>query len=127
MSPLPDNISSSNVYLNDLDFSLENITVFLKKCQDSSNAGADLLPSFVLFNIRGALSPVILDLFYWILNWKHWPEQWKHSLVTPLFKGGAQNNITNYRPISILLFLSLILEKILFDFIYPKIKHLIKC
>ena len=92
----------------------------------STNTGAHLVPSFVLFNCAEALSPVILDLFYWILNWKHWPEHWKHCLVTLLFKSGAQNDITNYRPISILPFLSLILVKIIFDFIYPKIRHLIK-
>ena len=126
ISPLPDNTSLSNVCLNDLDLSLETITVLLKNCQDSSNTGADLVPSFVLFNCAEALSPVILDLFYWILNWKHRPEQWKHSLITPLFKNGAHNDITNYRAISILPFLSLILEKIIFDFIYPKIRHLIK-
>ena len=50
VSPLPDNPSSSNNCLNDLDLSLENITVLLKKCQDSKNAGADLVASFVLFN-----------------------------------------------------------------------------
>ena len=127
MSPLPDNTSSSNFCLTDLDLSLENITVLMKKCQDSSNAEADLVPSFVLFNCAEAPSPVILDLFYWILIWRHWPEQWKHSLVTPLFKGGTHNDTTNYRPISILLFLSLILEKILFEFVHPKFKHLIKC
>ena len=126
MSPLPDNTSSSIVCLNDLDLSLENITELLKKCQNSSNAGADLIPSFVLFNCAEALSPVILDLFYWILNGKHWPEQWKYSFVTPLFKSGTLKDITNYRPIGILLFLSLILEKIFFDFIYPKNRYLIK-
>ena len=45
ISPLPDYISSSNVCLNDLDLSLENITVLLKKCQGSSNAGAVILIS----------------------------------------------------------------------------------
>ena len=117
ISPLPDNTSSSNVCL---DLSLENITVLLKKCQDSSNTGADIVTSFVLFNCVEALSPVILDIFYWILNWKHWLEQWKHSLVTPLYKSGAQNDITNYRPIKILPFLSLILEKNCFWFHIPK-------
>ena len=127
ISPLPDNTSSSNVCVNDLDLSFENITVLLKKCQDSSNTGADLVPSFVLFNCAEALFLVKPDLFYWILNWKHWPEQWKHPFVTPLFKSGAHNDITNYRPIRILPFLSLILEKLLLDFIYPKYRRLIKC
>ena len=126
ISPLPDKTSSSIVCLNDLDLSLENITVSLKKCQDSSNTGADLVPSFVLFNCAEALSPVILDLFYWILNWKYWLEQWKRSLVTLLFKSGPHKDITNYKPKSILPFLSLILEKIVFDFKHPKFRHLIE-
>ena len=45
--PLPDNTSSSNVCLNNLNLSLENITVLLQKCQDSSNTEADLVPWFV--------------------------------------------------------------------------------
>ena len=111
ISLFPDNTSSSNVCLNDLDLSFENITVLLKKCQNSSNTRADLVPSFVLFNCAEGLFLVNPDLFYWILNWKHWPEQWKHPFVTPLFKSGAHNDITNYRPKSILPFLSLILKK----------------
>ena len=111
ISPLPDKTAQSKVFVNDLDLSLENTTVLLKKYQDSSNTRADLVPSFVLFNCAEALSPVILDHFFWILNWKHWPEQRKHSSVTPLFKNGADNDITNYRLIIILPFLSFILEK----------------
>ena len=48
ISTLPDNTSSSNVCL---DLSLENITVLFKKCQDSSNTGADLVPSFVFIQL----------------------------------------------------------------------------
>ena len=50
VSPLPDNTSSSNVCRNDVDLSLENITVLFKKCQVSGNTGADFVPSFVFFS-----------------------------------------------------------------------------
>ena len=42
--------------------------------------------------------------------------------MTPIFKSGASSQVSNYRPISILPKLSLILERILFKFIYAKVR-----
>ena len=42
---------------------------------------------------------------------KSFPNHWKIAKVTPLHKGGARNDINNYRPISVLPVLSKILEK----------------
>ena len=42
------------------------------------------------------------------------PNHWKIAKVTPLHKGGARNDINNYRPISVLPILSKILEKHVF-------------
>ncbi len=39
------------------------------------------------------------------------PLAWKHALVIPLFKNGDSDNVSNYRPISLLPILSKILEK----------------
>ncbi len=39
------------------------------------------------------------------------PEIWKHAMVIPLFKKGDQENVSNYRSISLLPVLSKILEK----------------
>ncbi len=41
------------------------------------------------------------------------PQAWKHALVIPLFKKGDPNNVSNYRPISLLPIASKILEKII--------------
>ena len=43
-------------------------------------------------------------------------------LCSPYSQKGARADVENYRPISLLPKLSLVLEKILFPFIYPKIK-----
>ncbi len=52
------------------------------------------------------------------------PEIWKHAMIIPLFKKGDQENVSNYRPISLLPVLSKILEKIvsnqLLDFLLKK-------
>ena len=48
---------------------------------------------------------------------------WKCAYVTPIHKKGPRADVENYRPISILPRLSLVLKKILFLFNYPKIKN----
>ena len=40
------------------------------------------------------------------------PDLWKKSVVTPIFKSGDKNQVSNYRPISILPALSKVLEKV---------------
>ena len=43
------------------------------------------------------------------------PDKWKLAKVKPLHKKGDKQNIKNYRPISILLVFSNILEKLMFN------------
>jgi hypothetical protein len=40
------------------------------------------------------------------------PTALKHSIITPLHKRGDKNNVTNYRPISLLISFSKIFEKL---------------
>ena len=50
------------------------------------------------------------------------PEEMKIARVTPIFKGGEESDLGNYRLISVLCCLSKILEKIMYNRFY---KHLI--
>ena len=40
------------------------------------------------------------------------PLQWKESIVTPVYKSGAQKNLNNYRPISVINNFAKIFEKV---------------
>ena len=51
------------------------------------------------------------------------PACWKTAIVTPVFKKGDRNQTSNYRPVSLLPRISLVFERILFNIIYPKIRH----
>ena len=82
--------------------------------------GPDEIPSFVLRNASNILAPLVVELFTHIINDRIWPDTWKVSHVTPLLKIGPKSSVENYRPISILCKLSLILERIIFNFLYPK-------
>ena len=54
------------------------------------------------------------------------PDQWKLARVSPIFKSGAQTDVGNYRPISILPVLSKILEKHVYDQLYEFLSGLFR-
>ena len=109
------------ILIDDMQLSLNEIESLLQKCVDSNAMGPDEIPSFVLRNASNILAPLVVELFTRILNDRTWPDVWKMSHVTPLHKTGPKSSVENYRPISILCKLSLILERIIFNFLYPKV------
>ena len=66
-----------------------------------------------------------MELFTHTLKNRTWPDVWKVSHITPLHKKGPKSSIEKYRPVSILCKLPLILERIIFNFLYPKVLKLI--
>ena len=46
------------------------------------------------------------------------PELWKLAHVTPLFKKGEKNNVSNYRPVALLSCCGKIFERIVFKHMY---------
>ena len=107
------------IFIDDLRLSLHETESLLQKCVDSNDMGPDEIPSFVLRNASNILAPLVVELFTHIINDRTWPDAWKVSHVTPLHKTGPKSSVENYRPISILCKLSLILERIIFNFLYP--------
>ena len=63
--------------------------------------------------------PIICSLFQTILSM---PSFWKWAFITPIFKSGCAIDVENYRPISILPELSLVLERSIFNYLYPYLK-----
>ena len=68
------------------------------------------------------MAPFVHLVFTYIIHSQIWPLNWKCAYVTLIHKKGPRADVENYRPISILPRLSLVLDKILFLFIYPQIK-----
>lgn len=63
------------------------------------------------------LLPVILDSLVYIFNscltYSIFPHMWKNALVIPLAKCSAPGSLCDYRPISLLCFLSKVLERLM--------------
>ena len=80
--------------------------------QIDHNKSSDFSPK-VLKHINHIISPVLKGLFNNCLRLGIFPNELKIAKVTPLFKSGNINDMSNYRPISILPVLSKVLEKII--------------
>ena len=124
MVNLDDMVWSENieVSLDDLDIKLETIVSLLTLADDSTACASDGIPCFVLKHTGYLFAPAVQYLFLSIIQSCSWPSEWKLAYITPLHKSGSISCVTNYRPISILPRVSLILEKILFDHIYPRVR-----
>lgn len=59
------------------------------------------------------------------INTKCYPNEWKKSFITPIYKNGDKESINNYSPISIICGASKIFEKILLKYIQNETDHLI--
>jgi len=62
--------------------------------------GPDGLPNILLHSCVYSLSVPICKIFNRSLSAGIFPSRWKNSYVTPIFKSGNNNLVTNYRPIT---------------------------
>ena len=76
------------------------------------------------FYLKIAFSVVggsLCDLFTKSLFVRNFPEDWNIARIAPIFKSGAKDYRSNYRPTSVLPFISKLFEKLIFKQFY---KHL---
>ena len=75
--------------------------------------GPDSIGKEVLKNLSESLCKSLYMLFNLIANKCHFPNEWKTSELVPMFKDGNKQEVTNYRPISLLSTVSKLLEKLI--------------
>ena len=110
------NIGNDFVYFTILLTRLKNI--------DSSKAtGPD--PPKLFKNCSISLTFPLFLLFNESLKVGHFPTQWKLALVTPIHKSGSIHDAFSYRPISKISIIAKILENIVTDKVFKKLKRII--
>ena len=110
-------------YLDKLSFSTNYNEELLLKVPEKSSPAADNIPSFIL-----KTGAIIIALFAFIFFTPiaislTWPNYWKSAYITPLHKLASKADIKNYRAISILPRISLVMEKILYNLVSEKNCH----
>jgi Reverse transcriptase (RNA-dependent DNA polymerase) len=99
------------------NFSYESILSKISQLKLGKASGCDAICAEFLIYGKTAITEVLHVLFNQILTLKKIPDDWKKSLIVPVFKKGDSSQIENYRPIALTsvprrLFERLILDKI---------------
>ena len=92
---------------------------------DSLSSGPDFIPSTFVKNSFYSLIQPLQYLYNQSLSAGILPNAWKRSFTTPIFKSGSRQDISNYRPISIINCFAKILDALVTDklseFLLPRI------
>ena len=80
--------------------------------------GHDCLDVNIITSVYEFIKKPLLKIFNESINLGIFPENMKIAKVTPIFKSGKKELLTNYRPTSILSCFSKILERIMYNRVY---------
>ena len=105
----------------DLESTTEEEIISIVQGLNNVGPGADSISSKIFKLSYQAIMRHILHLFNTCLESGIFPSTLKVAIIKPIFKSGDCHLINNYRPISILPFMSKILEKLIY---HRLIKHL---
>lgn len=92
------------------DAELESVIMSLR---NDSAVGADKIPTAFLKAAKSLLITPLKHVINLCLHKGVFPTVFKKAVVHPIHKVGDRNNVSNYRPISVLTSLSKVLEKVL--------------
>ena len=90
---------------------MKEVESILKNLDPSKSPGPDSLTSRLLKEVASEISCPITDIFNKSLNSVIFPTKWKDSNLTPVFKSGQRDVVTNYRGIALLPLLCKVVER----------------
>ena len=92
--------SNPTIILDEIILLEEEVLDELLALDPKKSAGPDGIPTFFLINLAEFLVNPLTKLFNKSLSTGYFPDKWKTSFVTPIFKSGSRSDVENYRSIS---------------------------
>ena len=90
----------------------------VKQLPNKTSYGHDKISNIMLKALRTSITYPLCHIFNASLSEGTFPDQMKIAEVIPLYKGKDMDLMINYRPISLLITLSKLLEKIMYTRLY---------
>lgn len=128
---------TSNIFVNTVDLfpqlSLHNISIrernianILKRLDPNKGAGPDGIPPYFIKMTYKVLTLPLKIIYEKSLEKSCFPDIWKEANVVPIHKKGNQNDVKNYRPVSLLNIFSKTFECLISLVLSSYAKNLIK-
>ena len=114
LKKIPNNPNTLFLY----DITSYEIKKHIDQLPAKNSSGYDNISNKLLKNIKYSIIHPLLHIFNLSLKLGVFPDAMKVSEIIPLFKKGQKDLMVNYRPISLLITLSKILEKCMYSHIY---------
>jgi hypothetical protein len=102
-----------------------HIRLLIEKLKNYKSPSIDQIPAELIRAGGNTLRSEIHKLFNYISNKEELPEQWKKSIVVPIYKKGDKTDCSNYRGISLLSTLYKILSRILLSRLTPYLDEIV--
>lgn len=103
-------------------FTIEEVIKVLSHLDVNSATGPSDISPIVLKRCCHALAPSLTIMFNVSIQAGCTPSDWKRANVVPIHKKGVKENVSNYRPISLLCVASKVMERCVFNHLYPLVE-----
>lgn len=109
---------TSNKSLSSVLLTADEVQKVLEGLDEKKGAGPDNIPAIFAKKCSASLCIPLTLLFNQSLSSGVFPDTWKVSAITPIYKNGKKCDVKNYRPISKLCTFSKLFEKLVYPYIF---------
>lgn len=124
ISSVRSSISGSSMF-SISPFTTNEVQNALDSIDINKNSGSDGLPNVFLRRTSHRLSHPLTIIYNRSLALGVFPNKWKESFITPVFKKGDRSRVDNYRPVSILNAVAKVLERLVHARLSVHVNHLL--
>lgn len=105
--------------------SLDEIKESINNLKPSKSRGPDGIPSYIIKGCMEYFLYPLLIIFNLSIRTRIFPDVWKLTKISPIYKNGNKSQVSNYRPIALLCGFAKVFEHILHKRIYFYFKKFI--
>ena len=104
--------------LNNIEITEAKVLKKLKLLKTNKSPGPDKMHPRVLHEVADSIAKPVAHIFCTSLRTKTLPNEWKHAIVTAIYKKGQKTLASNYRPVSLTPILCKVMESFIRDAIH---------
>lgn len=103
----------SHPTMSPINISVQGVDKLLTGLNPNKASGPDEISPRLLKELHSQVAPILTHIFQLSLDTGIVPDDWKHAVISPVYKKGDKSKASNYRPISLTCIASKLLEHII--------------